>query len=207
MNRNEYKKGGINMLLGYARVSTKEQNEARQVKALIEHGVDEANIFIDKASGKSFKRQEYQTMLKVARAGDTIVITSLDRFGRNYDEVREQFKRITNKGININVIDMPILNTDQVIEGNLTMQFISDVVLSVLGYVAEQERQNIRTRQAEGIKRAKERKVKFGRPDKQEKAKEVKMILKTYQEQGKTITIQEACNMVGISRRAYYNYT
>ncbi len=194
------------MLLGYARVSSKDQNEARQVKNLLEHGVDEANIYIDKVSGKSFKRPEYTTLLKVARAGDIIAVTSLDRFGRNYDEIRKQFKSITDKGIHIHVLDMPILNTDQQIGANLTMQFISDLVLNVLGYVAEQERANIRQRQTEGIKRAKERKVVFGRPTKQEQVNEVKAILKTYEQQNKDISIDQACKMVGIARRTYYNH-
>jgi len=194
------------MLLGYARVSSKEQNEARQVKSLLEHGINEANIYIDKASGKSFKRPQYTTLLKVARAGDTIAVTSLDRFGRNYDEIRKQFKSITDKGIHIHVLDMPILNTDQQIGADLTMQFISDLVLSVLGYVAEQERANIRQRQTEGIKRAKERKVVFGRPTKAKQVEVVQELLNKHKQNDLPLTIEQACQQVGIARRTYYNY-
>lgn len=132
------------MKIAYIRVSTKDQNEARQVNAMIEHGIDPSNFYTDKASGKDFDRTQYKAMLKAVRPDDIIVIKSLDRLGRNYEEIRAQFKLITERGIHINILDTPLLNTDQVLNGDLTMKFISDIILSVLGYVAEQERNNIR---------------------------------------------------------------
>jgi DNA invertase Pin-like site-specific DNA recombinase len=154
------------MKLAYIRVSTKEQNEARQVDAMIQEGIDPANFYIDKASGKNFDRTQYKALLRAARTDDVIVVKSLDRLGRNYEEIREQFKLITDKGIHINILDTPLLNTNQVLNGGLTMKFISDIILSVLGYVAEQERDNIRQRQSEGIRAAKRAGKRFGRPSK-----------------------------------------
>lgn len=194
------------MLFGYVRVSTKDQNTDRQVKALLEHGVTEENIFVDKQSGKDFDRENYNLLLKIVREGDTIIIKELDRFGRNYAEIKDNFKRITDKGVHINVLDMPILNTNQVIEGNLTMKFISDVVLTVLGYVAEQERANIKVKQAEGIRRAKERKTRFGRPTKDKQVKAVQELLNKHKQKDLPLTIEQACQQVGIARRTYYNH-
>jgi len=190
------------MKLIYIRVSSKDQNEQRQVDAMIAAGLNLENVYMDKQSGKDFNRPEYKAMLKAARSGDTIIIKSLDRLGRNYAEVREQFNQITERGIFINVLDTPILNTDQVIAGGLTMKFINDLVLSVLGYVAEQERTNIKQRQAEGIKSAMNKGIKFGRPTKQHKdftklSESVKA--------GK-LTVVQACQIMQISRKTYYNH-
>jgi DNA invertase Pin-like site-specific DNA recombinase len=190
------------MKLIYIRVSSKDQNEQRQVDAMIAAGLNLENVYMDKQSGKDFNRPEYKAMLKAARSGDTIVIKSIDRLGRNYAEVKDQFNQITERGIFINVLDTPILNTDQVIAGGLTMKFINDLVLSVLGYVAEQERNNIHQRQAEGIKSAMNKGIKFGRPTKQHKdftklSESVKA--------GK-LTVVQACQIMQISRKTYYNH-
>ena len=151
------------MTYGYARVSTTGQNLARQMDGLHAAGITDAQIFADKMSGKDFERPEWQSLIRKAKAGDLIVVTSLDRFGRNYDEMRETWHDLVKRrGVNIKVLDMPILDTTQ--SGGLTREFIGDLVLSVLSYVAAQERENIRKRQAEGIAAAKARGVRFGRP-------------------------------------------
>ena len=151
------------MTYGYARVSTTGQNLARQMDGLHAAGITDAQIFADKMSGKDFERPEWQSLIRKAKAGDLIVVTSLDRFGRNYDEMRETWHDLVKRrGVNIKVLDMPILDTTK--SGGLTREFIGDLVLSVLSYVAAQERENIRKRQAEGIAAAKARGVRFGRP-------------------------------------------
>ena len=153
------------MTYGYARVSTTGQNLARQMDGLHAAGITDAQIFADKMSGKDFERPEWQSLIRKAKAGDLIVVTSLDRFGRNYDEMRETWHDLVKRrGVNIKVLDMPILDTTQ--SGGLTREFIGDLVLSVLSYVAAQERENIRKRQAEGIAAAKARGVRFGRKPK-----------------------------------------
>ena len=150
-------------LYGYVRVSTKEQNEARQVIAMHEFGVDERNVFIEKQSGKDFNRPQYKKLLRKLKAGDTLVIKSIDRLGRNYNEILEQWQYLTKKiGANIRVLDMPLLNTGEDRE-NLTGTLIADIVLQLLSYVAQTEREFIRQRQAEGIAAAKARGVQFGR--------------------------------------------
>ncbi len=150
---------------GYVRVSTKEQNEDRQMIALAEMDVPRENIYIDKISGKDFNRPQYKKLIKKIKAGDLVYIKSIDRLGRNYDEVMEQWRVITKeKGADLAVIDMPLLDTRR--EKNLLGTFISDLVLALLSYVAENERGTIRKRQAEGIAAAKERGVRFGRPPK-----------------------------------------
>lgn len=140
--------------VGYARVSSKDQNEARQIKALTEAGVDERYIFIDKESGKNYERDSYQAMLKVIRKGDTVFVTSLDRLGRNYTETGKQWEMITKEiGADIVVLDMEILDTRKA--NDLTGTFISDLVIKILSYVAEKERESIKRRQREGIDIAK----------------------------------------------------
>lgn len=147
---------------GYARVSTKEQNEQRQLISLKSFGISERHIFIDKQSGKDFNRTNYKRLLKKVKSGDTIVIKSIDRLGRNYDEILEQWRIITKeKQVAIVVLDMPLLDTKQ--NRDLTGTLIADIVLQLLSYVAQTEREFIRQRQAEGIAAAKERGVKFGR--------------------------------------------
>lgn len=148
---------------GYMRVSSKEQNENRQKIALTEMGVPENNIYMDKQSGKDFERTQYKRLLRKLNENSVLYIKSIDRLGRNYGELNEQWRIITKeKKSDIVVIDMPLLDTRR--EKNLLGTFISDVVLALLSYVAENERTNIKQRQAEGIAAAKARGVKFGRP-------------------------------------------
>jgi len=150
-------------IYGYVRVSTREQNEERQLVAMRNFGVPECNIFIDKQSGKDFHRKAYRRLLRKIKPGDTLVIKSIDRLGRDYVEILEQWRIITKeKQAAIVVIDIPLLDTRQK-ERDLTGTFIADLVLQILSYVAQQEREFIRQRQAEGIEAAKARGVKFGR--------------------------------------------
>ena len=153
------------MEYGYARVSTKEQNEQRQIIALEEFGLNLRQIFIDKQSGKNFERANYQRLTRRLKEGDTLVVKSIDRLGRNYSEILEQWRILTKeKSVDIVVLDMPLLDTRQ--GKDLMGTFLSDIVLQVLSFVAENERANIRQRQAEGIAAAKARGVRFGRPPK-----------------------------------------
>lgn len=150
---------------GYMRVSSREQNEDRQRIALLEMGVPEKNIYTDKLSGKNFDRPQYKKLLRKLNKNTVLFVKSIDRLGRNYADLNEQWRIITKeKGADIVVIDMPLLDTRR--EKNLLGTFISDIVLALLSYVAENERLNIRQRQAEGIAAAKARGVKFGRPPK-----------------------------------------
>ena len=151
---------------GYIRVSTREQNEARQIIAIKKEGIDINNIYIDKQSGKDFNRQQYKKLYRRLRAGDTLFIKSIDRLGRNYDEILEQWRLLTkDKCVDIVVLDMPLLDTRA--SRDLTGTLISDIVLQLLSYVAQTEREFIRQRQAEGIAAAKMRGVAFGRKPKQ----------------------------------------
>jgi DNA invertase Pin-like site-specific DNA recombinase len=150
------------MVFGYARVSTKEQNEGRQIEALKQAGVGERNIFLDKETGRHFDRPQWKAMLSMLRSGDLLYVLSIDRVGRNYTEIAEQWEYITHeKGADIVVLDMPILDTRK--DRDLTGTLIADIVLKLLSYVAEKERDAIHTRQAEGIALAKERGVYKGR--------------------------------------------
>ena len=148
---------------GYVRVSSKEQNEERQLIALQEMSVPEKNIFVDKQSGKDFKRPMYRRMLQKIKRDDLLYAKSIDRLGRNYAEILEQWRILTKeRGIDIVVLDMPLLDTRR--GKDLMGTFLSDIVLQVLSFVSENERTNIRQRQAEGIAAAKARGIKFGRP-------------------------------------------
>ena len=150
-------------IYGYIRVSTREQNEDRQLIALREMAVPEGNLFMDKQSGKDFQRPQYKRLLRKLKKDDLLYIKSIDRLGRNYGEILEQWRVLTKeKGIDIVVLDMPLLDTRR--GKDLMGTFLSDIVLQVLSFVAENERTNIRQRQAEGIAAAKARGVKFGRP-------------------------------------------
>lgn len=152
-------------IYGYVRVSTKEQNEGRQLKALKEANVSHGNIFMDKQSGRDFERPQYKKLLRKMKKNDLLYIKSIDRLGRNYDEILKQWRIITkDKGVDIVVLDMPLLDTRR--GKDLMGTFLSDIVLQVLSFVAESERTNIRQRQAEGIAAAKDRGVRFGRPPK-----------------------------------------
>lgn len=150
---------------GYIRVSSRDQNEDRQLIALKEVGVPERNIYLDKQSGKDFNRPQYKKLLRKIKKDDLLYIKSIDRLGRNYEEIQQQWRLLTKeKGIDIVVLDMPLLDTRR--GKDLMGTFLSDIVLQVLSFVAENERTNIRQRQAEGIAVAKAKGVKFGRPPK-----------------------------------------
>ena len=150
-------------IYGYIRVSTREQNEDRQRLALAALPVPEENIYMDKQSGKDFERPQYRRLVRRLRRDDLLYVKSIDRLGRNYSEILEQWRMLTKeKGVDVAVLDMPLLDTRR--GKDLMGTFLSDIVLQVLSFVAENERDNIRQRQAEGIAAAKARGVRFGRP-------------------------------------------
>lgn len=185
----------------YIRVSTREQNENRQLDSLNGLKVDE--IIVEKASGKNFvSREKYQQMKGQLRNGDLVIVKSIDRFGRNYAQICKEWESLVNMGVDIQVLDMPILNTRDNQNG-LTGRLITDIVLKLLGYVAERERDNIKTRQAEGIASAKSRGVKFGRPT----ADIPKDFMRAYElyEQG-LIKVKDVMSMCNIARSTFYKY-
>lgn len=186
-------------LYGYMRVSSREQNEDRQRIALSQMGVQERHIYMDKQSGKDFDRTQYQRLLKKLDKNSVLVVKSIDRLGRNYADLNEQWRIITKeKGADIVVIDMPLLDTRR--EKNLLGTLISDIVLALLSYVAENERISIRQRQAEGIAAAKARGIKFGRPSKPlpENFEEV------YREwKGKKLTLKQAAKNCGLAESTF----
>lgn len=152
-------------IYGYIRVSSRDQNEDRQLISISEAGVRKENIYLDKQSGKDFNRPQYIKLLKKLKKDDLLYIKSIDRLGRNYEEIQMQWRILTkDKGVDIAVLDMPLLDTRR--GKDLMGTFLSDIVLQVLSFVAENERTNIRQRQAEGIAAAKAKGVKFGRPEK-----------------------------------------
>ena len=152
-------------MYGYVRCSSTDQNEDRQIIALRQVSVPEKNIFMDKQSGKDFDRPNYKKMVQELKAGDLLYILSIDRLGRNYEEIQNQWRILTKEiGIDICVLDMPLLDTRN--GKDLMGTFIADLVLQILSFVAQSERENIKKRQAEGIAAAKARGVKFGRPEK-----------------------------------------
>lgn len=153
-----------NKIYGYVRVSSTDQNEERQMVALAEAGVPEKNIFMDKQSGKSFDRPQYKKLVKKLKAGDLLYVLSIDRLGRNYEEIQNQWRIITKEiGADICVLDMPLLDTRQ--GKDLMGTFIADLVLQILSFVAQSERENIKKRQEQGIAAAKAKGVRFGRPE------------------------------------------
>ncbi len=155
------------MKYGYIRVSTKEQNIDRQLTAILKEGIEISQIYIDKASGKDFNRKKYKKLMRKLQEGDELYIKSIDRLGRNYDEIIREWNSITKeKNAEIVVLDFPLLDTKTKIN-DLTGKFIADIVLKILSYVAHIERENIRQRQREGIEEAKKRGVKFGRTKKE----------------------------------------
>lgn len=189
------------MEYAYIRVSTRTQNIARQLEEIKKFELPKRNIYIDKESGKDFNRINYQRLIKKIKKDDLLIIKSIDRLGRNYTMIMEEWQKITKKiGANILVIDMPILDTRQHPE-NLIGRFIADIVLQLLSFVAENERINIKERQREGIRIAKEKGVKFGRP-------KVKLpdnkdeIIDKYKR--KEITNKEASKILGISRGTFF---
>jgi len=185
---------------GYARVSSTDQNEDRQLIALHQAGVDDKFIYIDKQSGKDFNRPQYQKLLRKLKAGDLLYIKSIDRLGRNYEEIQVQWRILTKeKGVDICVIDMPLLDTRR--GKDLVGTFLSDIVLQVLSFVAENERNNIRQRQAEGIAAARARGVHLGRPVKEAPA-DFDQIVKAWEK--KEITMEEVTQMTGMSETTFY---
>lgn len=188
---------------GYARVSTKEQNEERQINSLKEAGVSERDIYIDKISGKSFDRPEYQRMLNAVRRGDLIIIPSIDRLGRNYTEIQEQWRYIINElGADIQVLDMPLLDT-RTEKDSIDSRFVADLVLQILSYVAAKERENIRARQAQGIANAKAKGVPIGRP----KAIRPENWDEIYQKWvNKEITAVAAMKVLGLKTNTFYKF-
>jgi DNA invertase Pin-like site-specific DNA recombinase len=152
-------------IYGYIRVSSTDQNEDRQLIAMQKAGIAKRNIFIDKQSGKDFARPAYQLLKTRLLAGDLLYLTSIDRLGRNYDEIQDQWRELTKEGgIDIAVLDMPLLDTREA--KDLMGTFIADLVLQILSFVAHSERESIHKRQAEGIAAARQREVRFGRPEK-----------------------------------------
>lgn len=188
-------------VLGYARVSSYEQNEDRQVRALKEMGVPKKAIYIDRQSGKDFDRPQYQRLLRRLDGDSVLFVKSIDRLGRNYADLNEQWRIITKeKGADIVVIDMPLLDTRQ--DKDLLGTFINDIVLALFSYVAENERMNIRQRQAEGIAAAKARGVKFGRPS--------MPLPENFQEvygrwKEKELTLKQAARACGLSQSTFYD--
>ncbi len=188
-------------IYGYIRVSSKDQNEARQLAALAEYNIPPGNLFIEKQSGKDFDRPKYRRLMKKLKAGDLLIVKSIDRLGRDYDEILEQWRIITKeRGADILIVDMPLLDTRT--EGrDLTGTFIADLVLQILSYVAEVERGNIRQRQAEGIAAAKARGVQFGAPKKPlpEGFTEAKEAWR-----GGVLSLREAAQSTGMSHMTFY---
>jgi DNA invertase Pin-like site-specific DNA recombinase len=185
---------------GYCRVSTAEQNEDRQLDAMDALGILRAQVFIDKVSGKDFNRPAYQSLVKKVRSGDLLYIKSIDRLGRNYEDILEQWRKLTKEqGIDIVVLDMPLLDTRR--DKNLIGTLIADIVLQLLSFVAQSERENIKQRQAEGIAAAKKRGVRFGRTiikPPADFAETVKLW-----ERGK-ITIAEVLERTGLKQATFY---
>ena len=190
-------------IYGYVRVSTKEQNEDRQMIALQEFPVLEKNIYMDKLSGKNFNRPQYKRLLRKLKPGDLLVVKSIDRLGRNYEEILLQWRMITKeKRVDVVVLDMPLLDTRKS-GSDLTGTFVADLVLQILSYVAQTERENIHQRQMEGIAAAKLRGVKFGRPRKT--VPEQFWKLKEDWE-NKKITSREAAKLLSISQDTFLRW-
>ena len=188
------------MIYGYIRVSSTDQNEERQRIALREKNIAPRDIFIDRQSGKDFDRPGYQRMIKKIKPGDLLYILSIDRLGRNYEEIQTQWRFLTKeRGIDICVLDMPLLDTRQ--GKDLMGTFIADLVLQILSFVAQSERENIRTRQAQGIAAAKERGVRFGRPE-HELPEDFPSIVQEWESH--RITFSEALCRSGFSQATFY---
>ena len=188
---------------GYIRVSTVDQNESRQIRAMQEFGVAVENMVIEKRSGKDFHRPRYRRLVKRLRSGDVLVVKSIDRLGRNYAEILEQWTFLTKKrNVAIVVLDMPLLDTRQ--ERDLTGRLISDIVLQLLSYVAETERQNIRQRQAEGILAARRRGDPLGRKQ-MDMPPEFTPLVEAWQ--AGEISARAAAKRLGISHQTFLRRT
>lgn len=191
------------MRYGYVRVSTKEQNIDRQMSALSLENIPIKQIFIDKASGKDFDRVEYQRLLTILEADDELVIKSIDRLGRNYDDILEQWQLLTKtKKVHITVLDFPLLNTKNTSD-TITGKLISDLVIQVLSYVSQMEREQIKQRQMEGIREAQKRGKRFGRPQ-IKIPEEFTEISDLYLR--KMLTIREGAELLGVSKSTFHNW-
>lgn len=188
------------MEYAYGRVSAKDQNLDRQIAEFIKYGVAEHNIFAEKKSGKDFERSAYKRLIKTLKNGDLLIIKSIDRLGRNYDEIIFEWNRIVNEiRADIFVTDMPLLDT-RVKKDTLIGKFISDIVLQILSFVAENERENIKARQAEGIKTARAKGVVFGRPRTKYTDKFL-TVIKQYK--SGLLSQKQAAFLVGMSRQDF----
>lgn len=191
-----------NQMYGYIRVSTREQNEDRQVIAMREFGVPDSNMVTDKQSGKDFARPGYRRLLRKLKPGDTLVLKSIDRLGRNYDEILEQWRLLTKeKRVEIVVLDMPLLDTRQ--GRDLMGTLIADIVLQLLSYVAQTEREFIRQRQAEGIAAAKARGVQFGRKPKK-RPEEYERLREEWR--AGRISARAAARQLGVAHRTFMKW-
>ena len=190
-----------NKIFGYARVSSKEQNEERQIVSFKNYGIDERDIYIDKQSGKDFDREQYNILKHILSENDILVIKSFDRLGRNYNMIIDEWKDITkNIKADIVVIDMPLLDTTK--NKDLLGTFISDLILQILSYVAEQERTFIKQRQKEGISTAMNKGIKFGRPT-IEKPQNYDIVVSKWK--NKEIRTKEAIEQLGLKPSTFYN--
>ena len=187
-------------IYGYVRVSSTDQNEDRQMLALSKQNIAAKNIYIDKLSGKDFNRPAYKKLIKKLKSGDLLYILSIDRLGRNYEEIQNQWRVLTKEiGVDICVIDMPLLDTRQ--GKDLMGTFIADLVLQILSFVAQNERENIRKRQLQGIAAAKVRGVRFGRPEKELPPEFISLV---EQWEKKKITLPEILKQCKISESTFY---
>lgn len=190
----------MQQIYGYIRVSSADQNEARQFFAMRDREVPERNIYVDKQSGKDFNRPQYQKLVDRFQAGDLLYILSIDRLGRNYEEIQNQWRMLTKeKGVDIVVLDMPLLDTRR--GKDLLGTFLSDIVLQLLSFVAQNEREMIRKRQAEGIAAARKKGVHLGRPVKSE-PENFWWILQNWSEN--RLSTEDAVQLCGMSRSTFY---
>jgi len=188
-------------IYGYIRVSSAEQNTDRQLIKMQELEIPPENLFTDKQSGKDFDRAKYAELMRKLQAGDLLYITSIDRLGRNYEEILNQWRIITKeKGVDVVVLDMPLLDTR--LDKNLMSRFIADIVLQLLSFVAQNERENIRKRQAEGIAAAKLRGVRFGRPSKEPPENFGELVRKWERKEISTYEVLKLCG--NMSRATFY---
>ena len=187
-------------IYGYVRVSSTDQNEDRQILAMQERGVAADHIFLDKQSGKDFEREQYLRLMRILQKGDLLYLLSIDRLGRNYEEIQNQWRILTKEiGVDICVIDMPLLDTHN--GKDLMGTFIADLVLQILSFVAESERVNIRKRQEQGIAAARAKGVRFGRPG-LAVPREFPVIVGQWE--GKEISFAEALQKSGMSQATFY---
>ena len=191
-----------NRIYGYARVSSREQNEDRQIEALTKFGVPSENIIVDKCSGKDTEREGYQYLKRqIFRSGDTLVIKELDRLSRNKDDIKHELEYFKEQGVRIKILDIPTTLTDFPDEQIWVMDMVNAILIEVLGSIAENERNKIRTRQREGIDAAKRKNIKFGRPAIVRPENWDSICAKV---EAKELTVSQAIKILNISRSSYY---